>query len=256
MKIISYSLFGSEKFTPYTRLHFMTYLRGFYWNCRMNKLIYPDWDTVLNVDHLTYIRFRELFEDLKQSFGVRYVRYGNNQPASKAMLQRLRPIWSDCVTHCIARDADAITTYREAQAVQAWLDSEMGVHMILDHPCHIDLMGGMIGFKTEVLRKHFPSWEALIEHFDFSNRGGDQDLMNQRIAPLVQDDILWHVNTMPTVELPGVDPMLSESNSTCRHIGSSGVLESETIQFFHRFDPNPELEKLESKYPKIFYWRL
>ena len=51
----------------------------------------------------------------------------------------------------------------------------------------------------------------------------------------------------------GVDPRLWESNLTCRHIGSAGVVELRRNPFLRRFDPDNR-DALEQRYPEIFHW--
>ena len=61
------------------------------------------------------------------------------------MLWRMIPIFepADHYSHVLCRDADAITTYREACAVTEWLASGKAVHALRDDPMHmIPLMGG------------------------------------------------------------------------------------------------------------------
>ncbi len=252
MKVISYSLFNAND-----GFEFKAMLRGFYWNYRMNSLIYPDFTTVLNVDQITSDKYKKmLMVDMPVGGGFKLVVNEKTAPLCEAMLWRIKPIFDRDVTHVICRDADALTTYREAQAVHVWTQTNYPIHAILDNPAHHGLMGGMIGLTKEAI-KEYKTFDEFVGGYDLSKRGSDQDLLNLRLSK--RKPILWNKGTdvykpLEDTQLPGVDPKLWESNLTCRHIGSAGVVEMETIRFFKRFDNNKRWDDFEKKYPEIFYW--
>lgn len=276
MKIISYSLFGADKFNDDNRFEFKAYLRGFYWNVRMNKLIYPDWHTNLETDEMTYGIYQGLLDWLVNNHGL--IIHVNNKeqerdPLCKAMLWRMKAVFNDNVTHVLCRDTDAITTYREAKCVQLWLESGLDFHAILDNPAHGGMMGGMVGFETAQLKAkiNVPTWRKMLESSteDFSKRGSDQHFMNKKLYPLIKDQLYVHQlagsrlggarveQAIIDIQLPQVDKKLWESDLTCRHIGSAGVVEMELIRFFQRFDPsNNSYKAIENEYSDVFYWRL
>lgn len=260
MKIISYSLFGDTD-----SFEFPFYLRGFYFNLRMNQLIYPSWQTSLHVSTEVYDRYQNLLHELWIAMPF-FTHIMPPAPKCEAMLWRLLPMYREDVTHVICRDADAITTYREAQAVQEWEDSGLGAHGITDDPAHtIPIMGGMCGFKADKFRKLFPDFRSLIGKANLKDHGSDQNLLMQRVYPLVKNDMMGHFfkgckervkDNRESVykEVPGVSPKLWESNLTCRMIGSPGVVDMELLRFFTRFDNRLKYNLFEEKYPKIFYW--
>jgi hypothetical protein len=252
MKLICYSLFNGNK----EKFEKLSYLRGFYFNVRMNRLLYPDWNTYLAVDQSTYDQYRLLFDKLNIIINV----FGYTPALCEGMLWRMYPIWSEGVSHVICRDTDAITTYKEVQLVDTWLHSGKGVHAILDNPAHGGLMGGMVGFKTELIKSKFSSWDSLTASFDLSKHGSDQQLLNKKLLPVIKDDIIWSNATgMDGISWPkvsSIDQKLWESNLTCRHIGSPGVVEMETLRFFKRFDNDSKWIEVEKLYPEIFYWWL
>lgn len=200
MKVVSYVIFRGEE----TDL-FRFYEMGIDYNSRMNKLIYPDWKTVI---HKT-----------------------NTVARCEAMLNRLKPLWWEGVTHVICRDLDSITTYREAQSVQRWINSGREAHGMNDAPAHggMHLMGGMCGFKPKRIIERYKTFEELIEGFDLTKHGSDQDLLMQRIYPLVFDSMYFEKDIPHTTDNP-----LWESELCSRHIGSAGFNEMETIRFLKR----------------------
>lgn len=259
MKIISYSLFGDH-----SSFEFKFYLRGLYFNARMNLLLYPEWQTMVCVADNIYAKYEPFLSGL----GIMRVVFDGNMPLCKAMLWRMWPIGYEGVTHVICRDADAITTYKEAQAVQEWVDSGLGFHGITDNPAHsLPMMGGMVGFNVEQFRIEFPQWntfEQMIHGQDLSKRGSDQDFMMKKIYPFAKPNMMGHFFegckervkiTKHTVggQIKGVDSKLWESNLTCRHIGSPGVVEMETLRFFQRFDKT-DYSVFEKEFSDILYW--
>ncbi len=274
MKKICYAIFGAKTKTEETAAEFYAYMRGLYWNVRMNKLIYPEWTTHIEIDVHTFSLYDNIFYALQKEYGITY----NVNPETercKAMLWRMKEIFNPQVTHILCRDADAITTYREALSVQDWENSGMDVQGIADNPAHMaGLMGGMIGFKTAFIKERFgwKSWDEMLsgatDHF--SEHGTDQHFLARVIYPNVKENMFAYYTSgvqfqgearqfslTHVTELPGVKPALWESNLTCRHIGSAGVVDMETIRFFKRFAGEDSfIKEVGARYPEIFYWTM
>lgn len=250
IKIISYSIFGSRTIHKEDRWLFNTYMRGLYFNVCMNALIYPDWTSHVEVDSGTFMDHDNFFIWLADNYGMTY-NINVLEQRCKAMLWRLKPIWND-TDIVLCRDADAITTWREVKAVNSWIESGTSIHGILDNPAHSGLMGGMSGFKSESIRKKWDSWDAMIsKKRDFSQHGSDQLFLNQLFLNQVfTNDVLF--TNMTNISSSKDDPFW-ESDLCCRHIGSAGIIEMETIRFFRRRN----LEKVGDfgkRYPEIFNW--
>lgn len=247
MKIISYALFGDTN-----SFEFPFYLRGIYYNIRMNRMLYPDWYTMVTVQKEVNHKYTFLLHELKS-----IIDYGiairDEAPRCEAMLWRLDPLFKDGVSVVLSRDADAVTTYREACAVNEWLYSSKGYHGINDDPAHsIEMMGGMCGFKVDAFKQDFPdlrqlSYLTLGANLD--NHGTDQNLLMSKIYPRIKDKLLLHKNPPQRR-----DNKLWESDLTCRMIGSPGVVDFELLRFFQRFDKNPRLDRFEHDFSDTFYW--
>ena len=262
MRALSYAVFRHPSAETF---EYRAYVRGMCFNLRMNKLLYPGWDTAVCVDGDTAARYGDLFTAL----GATVTREAGGRPLCEAMLWRMKPIFSGPdgpsesprYTHLLCRDADAITTYREAAAVTEWVASGATAHAIHDDPQHTaHLMGGMSGFECQKLRAAtgYTSWRGMIASSgDLSERGSAQTALAKHIYPKLRRATLKHDLTggrSVRAHPEGVDPRLWESDLTCRHIGSPGVVEMETIRFFKRFDPAYDGEGMEKRYPEIFYW--
>lgn len=270
-KLICYSLFNgkSEHFEQ------LAYVRGFYFNSRMNQLIYPDWRTHLEVDRFIYNNYKGLFDWMVANMNLSLNINEQTQPLCCAMLWRMKPLFYQDVTHILCRDADALTTYREAQAVQRWLELGYGFHAINDNPAHGGLMGGMVGFDCAKFKAvtGFDTFEQMIEGKDLSIRGSDQHFLNS-LLPELQNDLLLHkfkgggcnaaqTYEVCTIDLPQVNKRLWESNLCVSFIGSAGFNELETLRFFQRFDPQMWNSKtgatgkyaaIEKEFSQLFYW--
>jgi hypothetical protein len=264
MKVIGYSLFGDPD-----SFEFQFYLRGIYFNARMNRLLYPGWTMIVHFDVRLCVDYCDYLIELTKMFNFTTVDL-QPKPKCESMLWRMLPVYNDRITHVICRDADAITTYREAQAVQEWVDSGLGFHGITDDPAHtIPLMGGMCGVKVDHFKQTFPeydSFEKLVAGNDLSNHGSDQNLLMKKIYPRVKDNMMGHffkgcneqvkiTRHQANVAIPGVNPKLWESNLTCRMIGSPGVVDFELLRFFDRFDKQQKYIDFENKFKDIMYWR-
>lgn len=279
MKAISYALFGYNKERQANCFDFNSYLRGLLINIRMNRLLYPGWDIVLQTDQSTY----DAFEPLFNSIGIR-VQINKPAPLCMAMLWRLKPVFENGeinwkYTHVICRDLDSPATYREAQAVQHWINNDKAMHAITDSVSHcLALLGGMIGMRPHYFTERVAqTWEGMIAQasgIDFSIKGSDQTFLNQYIYPqfakpgcdsITQHYCLGYGNTflsdyhdhIPDIELPNVDPVLKATNDVCGHIGAAGYYETAMFKFLHEvWDQFPDLLAAEKNYPKIFYWTI
>jgi len=261
MRVISYSLFNSNC----QRFEKFAYLRLFYLNCRINNLIFPDphWTTHLEVEDELYNEYKGLFDWL-QTYNLLKIHVNFLDPLCKSMLWRMRPIFNQNATHVLCRDADALGSYREAIAVQQWLESGEACLSLHDNQAHGGLMGGMVGFDTAKFKAYtgYQSWEQMVKDYDLSKRGSDQHLLNQRILPKIQGDMRQRT----TADLPGkydkgfvpdVDQKLWTSNLIPAFIGCAGFNEFECIRFLRANDwQDTKYHEIEKEYRNLFYWWL
>lgn len=269
-KIICFSVFGASNVTPENEFEFNAYLRGFYFNVRFAKILYPDWEVHVEIDSRTFSLYDNIFTGLKQYYGITLT-INEMQPLCKSMFWRVKKAFMPDVDYIICRDADALVTYREAQAVKAFVDSGLDVHGITDNLAHgIPLLGGMIGLRCQPLRDKFVLWRVMADQVRDSTwpRGMDQILISDLLYTKEnRSKTFGHYlqgykgdgeaiikTTIDDISLPGVDPKLWETNLCVRHIGSAGVVELETMRQLRRFTQETEFENIAKRYPKIFYW--
>lgn len=276
MKIISYSLFGYNKERQENCFDFNSYLRGVTINYRLNRLIYPDWTMLVNMDTQTFLGLENFWNAMctLENFKIQVYK---EAPLCEEMLWRLKPcFWEEPrPTHLLCRDLDSPTTYREAQAVTYWMNRDKTLHAITDSISHnLPLLGGMIGIIPKYFTDKFKTWNDLIYNkgIDYSIKGSDQTLLNQYVYPAFakhgEDSITEHFilgmpnsflsdchNTIQPLDLD-IPFSMSESNTICGHIGAAGWYEPALLKFLYKykeqFEDIVKIEQTESK--TIFYW--
>jgi hypothetical protein len=106
------------------------------------------------------------------------------------MLWRFAPCSGSDVQAFVSRDTDSRLSRREKAAVDEWLDSKHGFHIMRDHPLHeAPILGGMWGCKRGVLS----DMSDLIEGYskgDFWQV--DQNFLRNVVYPRVQFSAVVH----------------------------------------------------------------
>lgn len=257
MKVLSYSLFGD----PFS-FEYPFYLRGLYFNARMNRILYPDFKMVLHTSAYTE---RSCVEELKVLFGFD-VNYMESAPRCESMLWRMKPLFLKDATHVICRDLDSVSTYREANCVYQWLRSGLPYHAINDNDAHAGLMGGLVAFRKEdfIRDTGYTSFDQMIQGIDLRKHGSDQDFMNKFIHPKIKHGLLMHklkgagieakVTETEVPKVGEVKTRLWVSDLISRYIGSAGVIDFELLRFFKTFDSDPKFDEFEKRFSEICYW--
>jgi protein O-GlcNAc transferase len=175
-KIISFSLWGNNPI----------YTIGAIRNAELSSIIYPNWICRFYIGKSTNI---EIVEKLKQFSHVEVVEM-NVDGDWTGMFWRFYPASEEDVDVMISRDCDSRLSEREKLAVDEWLTSDKGFHIMRDHPHHnTAILGGMWGSKKGVV----PQMKKLInEYIKGSFWQVDQNFLREKIYPLVKDNSLVH----------------------------------------------------------------
>lgn len=262
MKIISYSLFkGSD---PLAELF---YVRGLYFNVLMNSIVYPGWETILYIDQEMMRDYDVLIMKMMENYNFSYWVVGNDDdPHCKKMLWRMKAVFEGGSEYVICRDADALTSKREADAVNRFVSSDAIIHGISDNRAHsIPLMGGMCGFKCADLRAKYGDFENMINGFGgrINEHGTDQNFLTQTVYKDFKHDLMMHFGSDAEENEDKFAMYCSNSLGEKLHgsdlctsfIGSAGVNEMETLRFFRSNLPGwTSDQELWKQYPQIFYW--
>lgn len=270
MNIISYSLFGYNEARKENCFVFNDYLRGLHLNIRLASILLPDWKIRLHTDQKTYDGLKSILD----KNGIQVV-ICEDAPLTKAMLWRMKPCFDKKVNYVICRDLDSPLTYRDAQAVNIWIQHEKASHAITDSVSHnIPMMGGMIGFWQPYFKSYvgYDTWEemtAIDLHWEV--KGMDQTFLTKKIYPCFaiqgKDSITQHyVLGMPNTflsdfnkeikDIEVVNPEYKCTNDLCGHIGASGYYTTVMGEFLRKHNHLwPKLNKLEQQHKEIFYWQ-
>ena len=175
-KIISFSLWGTNP----------KYTIGAIKNADLAEEIYPDWVCRYYVaqDVPRGVLFK--LEDKKNVEIIQKNSFGN----WKSMFWRFEPAGEEDVDVMISRDTDSRLNLREKFAVEEWLESDKGFHIMRDHPHHgYPVLGGMWGAKKNTI----PNIKKLIQNFKQTDSyGTDYVFFEQEIIPLIKDNSLIH----------------------------------------------------------------
>ena len=108
----------------------------------------------------------------------------------KSMYWRFEPAGESNVDVMISRDTDSRISLREKAAVDEWLASDKGFHIMRDHPWHkFPVLGGMWGAKKGVL----PDIKDLINNFAQEDKyGTDYEFFASLMAARIKDDCMVH----------------------------------------------------------------
>lgn len=287
-RAISYALFGYDRSRYANSFDFASYLRGLHICIRLNRLLFPGWDIVVNIDEATYNSpYKPIFDWYVSKGFIKLNMCPNGDPLCLAMLWRLKtvfmydhPNWR--YTHVICRDLDSIPTMREAYMVQEWINEDKAMHCITDSVSHtIPMMGGMVGFRPgyvndimQITQHPQDAWEKLIAMgggMKFEHKGSDQDFLNRVMYPKLCQSATEHLikgRPHDLVEGNGrhyrvperninLNPGYEETDRLAGHVGAAGFYEAPTMRFLYWDDPYKdqyaELENMP-EFAQIFYW--
>ena len=176
MKIIAFSLWGNNP----------KYTIGAIKNADTAEELFPEWICRFYIGKSVP---ENILTQLENKPNVQLVRMNEDGDWS-GMFWRFHPCSEDDVDVVLSRDTDSRLTQREKDAIDEWLESDKGFHIMRDHPWHgAPILGGMWGCKKGTLRE-MSSLIDSIEKGDFWQV--DQIFLRDYIYPLVKDDSFVH----------------------------------------------------------------
>ncbi len=176
MKLISFSLWGTS----------LKYLVGAIKNAELAKEIYPDWTCRFYIGSSVPYGYIHKLNSFDNTEVVERNEFGD----WTGMYWRFEPASEDDVDVMISRDVDSRLNLREKAAVDEWLESDKGFHIMRDHPWHkYSILGGMWGCK----RGTIPNIKALMGMWNKQDSyGTDYEFLARAILPLIKDKVLIH----------------------------------------------------------------
>lgn len=195
MKIISFSVWGSNP----------KYTIGAVRNAELAERIYPEWVCRFYIARTVPDDIVKLIEAMDNTQVVRM----NTDGDWTSMFWRFEPAGEDDVSVMVSRDTDSRISHREKEAVDEWIKSDKGFHIMRDHPWHkYPVLGGMWGVKRGIL----PQMNKLISEFSQTDEyGTDYWFFGRKVYPLITDNVMVH------------DPFFEEKPFPSKRIGSNFV---------------------------------
>lgn len=177
MKLITFSLWGDNP----------KYTVGAIRNAELSPSIYPDWKCRFYVGTSVpnpIIWQLEAFEHVEvvqmpvagDWTGMFWRFYAASEPDVEVM---------------VSRDTDCRLSAREKAAVDEWIDSHRGFHIMRDHPHHgFPVLGGMWGAKrgaVPAMREKIDNWEQKDVY------GTDYEFFANAVLPTLEnEDVMVH----------------------------------------------------------------
>jgi len=177
MKLIVFAIWGNN----------LKYLIGAVKNAQLASVIYPSWKCRFYVDSLVPESIIYQLEQINNTEVVRIYGIGD----WKFSFNRFLPISEPGIKVMISRDADSRLNKREKAAVDDWMKSDKGFHIMKDHPWHFSypILAGMFGCKSGTIN----NISEQLNQFDKTDwYHSDQEFLKQHIYPAVSGNICYH----------------------------------------------------------------
>jgi len=170
---ISFSVFGREPL----------YRQGMLQNLLKAREFYPHYDVLVYVDNTV----EDFYRRLLTHHGAKVI---ESNRESDTIFHRFFPMTHQEYDRVLVRDADSRITSREVTAVEEWIKSGKGFHVMRDHPHHVSpIMAGMWGGGGGSL----PGLPEAADSFrQNGNYGEDEDFLRRFIWPKIKKDCLIH----------------------------------------------------------------
>ena len=175
-KIISFCLWGDNP----------RYTVGALKNADLAKKIYPDWICRYYAGKSTPIEtITSLYEKDNTEIFIM-----NESGDWSGMFWRFLPASDSDVEVMMSRDTDSRLSDREKAAVDEWLASDKGFHIMRDHPAHgTQILGGMWGAKSGSI----PEMKSLISEYSKGNFWQvDQNFLREHVWKVVKNSYISH----------------------------------------------------------------
>ncbi len=188
-KAISIALFGDSTRKDGSGQNYHVYLSTFLL-AHLNLFpVNEGWELHIHVDDTT----------LGSSYGRTLTRLSSKIEAvktvmmgsaglTKAMLWRMRPVFSSTIDYTFCRDIDCVPMPRDRALCDTFIASNCAVSAPADSQSHAGVMGGMCGFKNSAFRI-ITGIESLDQLYDFAKKseaewaqhGTDQLVLNRLV---------------------------------------------------------------------------
>jgi hypothetical protein len=180
MKVISYSLYGSE----------LIYTIGCIKNAKLRIELFPDWDMWVYYNETVP---KHIIKELK-SLGVKLIKNNSDNGYINSMW-RFLPMNESNIEYYICRDCDSRISERDVIAVNEWIESGKDFHIIRDHPIGHwwPMNAGMWGSKgNSIYNFKDVISNYLKNNFRYYDKSIDQHFLKDVVYPLTLNRCLVH----------------------------------------------------------------
>lgn len=181
-KVIAYSLWGSDP----------KYTIGAIKNCELAEKIYSDWVCRFYIGKSTPKDVINKIIDFKNT----EVQIMNDLGNWSGMFWRFYAAVDPEVEIMLSRDTDSRLSQREKLAVDEWVSSDKGFHIMRDHPYHqIEICGGMWGMKKNCIT-NTPNGTTFFDLLHNYQKGdfwqSDQNFLKEKVYDLIKHNSMVH----------------------------------------------------------------
>lgn len=202
-KLIAFSLFGAAA----------KYCEGAVLNCLAQPTIYPGWQCLFYVDETVPASVLARL----QNAGGQIVHVDSQLNTWPGPMWRFAAYDIADMACVIFRDTDSLINQREAQAVEAWLASAQGFHMMRDYGSHTELMlAGLWGVRAGALPAMQPLIQAFLSKPVASQHFADQFFLREYVWPYARQSILQHDSLFGFF---GAQPFTNHQHQAHFHVG-------------------------------------
>ncbi|MEM9733111.1 MAG: hypothetical protein AAF903_06450 [Pseudomonadota bacterium] len=181
--VIAFALFGDKRHYTDMAIENMQALRH----------VYPGWSARFYVDKTVPMSVIE--ELARRGADIRIRKDRNDWRTMSGMFWRFAVAADPAVDFFLIRDCDALINVREKVAVDEWVASHKGFHIIRDFFTHSELvLGGLWGGRGGALSNMEKAGAAFLKQADHGvGRGNyDQVFLRNHIWPLIAPHALEH----------------------------------------------------------------
>lgn len=176
-KVIAFSLWGDKP----------KYCIGAIRNAELAAQIYPGWVCQF---HIAGDVPKEVVDKLSQFNNTEIIYHLRAEADWNAMFWRFYAASDDTIDVMLSRDCDSRLSLREKAAVEEWLKTDKGFHIMRDHPYHgVPILGGMWGAKKNAI----PNFFELLENRNKEHYWQvDQEFLRDVVYPIIRYNAVVH----------------------------------------------------------------
>lgn len=177
MKLLNFAVWGND----------LKYLLGATKNAILADEIYPGWKCRFYVSQEVPFPWLYSLKKIRNVEVIQVPKLGD----WTFSFNRFLSMSEENIEVMVSRDADSRLSLREKAAVDEWLDSDKGFHIMKDHPWHYTypILAGMFGCKKGVIED---TSEKIASFPKTDWYHSDQEFLKNIIYPKIKENVMIH----------------------------------------------------------------